>query len=327
MKRFFSLFLCLVLALGWMGAVPAAAKEVPTLKVVTTIFPIYDWVSQLLGADAVHAELTILLDSGVDLHSYQPTVDDIIKISTCDLFIYVGGESDKWVDDALRESVNPDMVVIDLLDILGDAAKEEEIIEGMEAEDEHDHEGHDHEEGPEYDEHVWLSLKNARVCCAAIADGLQQIDPENAETYAANLSAYDEDLAALDAKYSGMTADAAFTTVLFGDRFPFRYLVDDYGLDYYAAFQGCSAETEASFETIVFLAAKVDELSLPAILTIEGQDHRIAQTIAENTQSPDLPILTMDSMQSVTAADAEAGTTYLGIMEDNLAVLDQALNG
>ncbi len=263
----------------------------------------------------------MLLDNGVDLHSYQPTADDIVKISTCDLFIYVGGESDDWVTDALQEAVNQDMVVINLLDVLGDAVKEEEVVEGMEAEDEEEEE----EEEVEYDEHVWLSLNNAAVLCRYIADQLAIIDAENSETYSTNAAAYIEQLNTLNDAYQAAVDAATVKTVLFGDRFPFRYLVDDYGLTYYAAFVGCSAETEASFETIVFLAEKVDELGLHAILQIETADGSIANTIRENTVSKDQSILTLDSMQSTTSADVEGGVTYLSIMEQNLDVLRAAL--
>ena len=325
-----------------------------TMSIVTTIFPEYDWVMNVLGDNASNAEVTMLLDNGVDLHSYQPTADDILKISTCDLFIYVGGESDEWVDDALLEATNKDMVVIDLLDVLGESVKEEEVVEGMQEEDEHDHDedsdhdedadheedsdhdedtdhdeesGHEHEEGEvEYDEHVWLSLKNASVLVQSIADALETIDPDNADTYKNNASTYIDSLNALDARYEEAVNSATYNTVLFGDRFPFRYLVDDYGLDYYAAFVGCSAETEASFETITFLSQKVDELGLPAVLTIEGNDHRIAETIVGNTSSGDQQILTMDSMQSTTSKDVENGASYLSIMEDNLDVLTKALS-
>ena len=159
----------------------------------------------------------------------------------------------------------------------------------------------------------------------SISDAVQKIDPDNAESYRKNAAAYAEKLNALDAEYQAAVSAASVRTILFGDRFPFRYLVDDYGLSYYAAFVGCSAETEASFETITFLAQKVDELSLPAVMTIEGTDHLIAETIVQNTQTKDQQILTMDSMQSVTAKDVENGTTYLSIMEKNLSVLKDAL--
>ncbi|MGP1348283.1 MAG: metal ABC transporter substrate-binding protein [Stomatobaculum sp.] len=371
----------------------AEAKDEKKLSVVTTIFPEYDWVKEILGDRAADVELTMLLDNGVDLHSYQPTAEDIMKIANCDLFVYVGGESDGWVADALREATNKDMRVVNLLESLGEDVKEEELVEGMqegehhhdhahegeeadhdhdhhhehegeeadhdhdhehegeEADHDHDHEhegeeadhdhDHDHEqEGEEvdhdhdhhhehgeveYDEHVWLSLKNAEALCAVIAEALTQLDPEHAESYRSNLESYTEKLEALDQEYRAAVNGASAKTLVFGDRFPFRYLVDDYGLDYYAAFVGCSAETEASFETITFLSQKVDELGLKNVMTIEGPEHKIAETIVKNTQAGDQEILTLDSMQATKAEDVAAGTTYLSVMTKNLEVLKQAL--
>ena len=211
------------------------------IQIVATIFPEYDWTMNILGDNPAGAEVTMLLDSGVDLHSFQPTSEDMMRVSTCDLFIYVGGESDEWVEDALQSAVNKDMKTINLLEVLGDQAKEEEVVEGMEAEE---------EEGPELDEHVWLSLKNSSLLCAAIEEAIAEIDPDNQAVYEANLEEYQKQLADLDQKYKDTVDKAAGKTLLFGDRFPFRYLTDDYGLDYYAAFVGCSAESKASFETI-----------------------------------------------------------------------------
>ena len=369
-------------ACGNAGAVDAAAEagEKDTIQIVTTIFPEYDWVNAVLGEEAEHAEVRMLLDNGVDLHSYQPSAQDILAISTCDLFIYVGGESDVWVKDALAEASNQDMIVIDLMESLGEQVKEEELVEGMEEGHDHDHEhegeedhghgeehegeeghgheeehegeeghgheeehegeegheheaehegeeGHEHEDGeePEYDEHVWLSLRNASVFCEDIADALAQIDTAHADAYHANAAEYAKKLAALDQRYQSSVDQAACRTLLFADRFPFRYLTDDYDLDYYAAFAGCSAETEASFETVLFLAGKVDELGLHTILTIESSDGKMAQTVKEATAAKDQQILILDSMQSITSADAAAGVSYLSVMEKNLAVLQQAL--
>lgn len=302
------------------------------ISIVATIFPEYDWVREILGDNPAGAEVTMLMDSSVDLHSYQPTVDDIIKISGCDLFIYVGGESDDWVEDALKEATNEDMIVINLLEVLGDTVKEEELVEGMQEDNGHeDHreqnggeQGADHDE-TEYDEHVWLSLRNAQRFCQAIADALAEIDVEHAEVYRENAADYNEKLAALDAEYEKAVSAADGRTLLFGDRFPFRYLTDDYELDYYAAFAGCSAETEASFETITFLAAKADELKLNAVLTIDGSDCKIAETIIQNTKNKNQEILILDSMQAKTLQDAEQGVTYLSVMEQNLEVLKEAL--
>ncbi len=297
-----------------------SAETEDKLSIVTTIFPEYDWVREIVGEDAENIELTMLLASGVDLHSYQPTVDDIVKISSCDIFIYVGGESDAWIEDALAEAVNKDMTVINLLDVLGDSVKEEELAEGMESED-----GEDDEEA-EYDEHVWLSLKNAQVICQYIYERLCEIDSENADVYRANVAFYLEQLGALDSQYEAVVGEAKRDTLLFADRFPFRYMTDDYGLSYYAAFAGCSAETEASFETIAFLAGKVDELGLDTVLTVDGSDGRIAQTVIDAADRENVQTLSLDSMQSVSLKRAEEGTTYLSIMESNLDVLSQALN-
>lgn len=302
-----------------------AVKNDDSIQIVTTIFPVYDWVMNILGDNPAKAEVTMLLDSGVDLHSFQPTIEDIMKISNCDLFIYVGGESDEWVEDALEEATNKDMVVLNLLEALGDSVKEEEVVEGMQEEEEEDEETEDKEEGPEYDEHVWLSLKNAAVLVQGISEAIEKADPDNAETYKANTSAYVEKIKTLDEKYEAALSEAGTKTLLFGDRFPFRYLTDDYGLSYYAAFVGCSAETEASFETITFLSQKLDELSLPAVMTIEGGDHRIAEAIIQSSKDPNRKILSLDSLQSVTAGDVQNGASYLSSMENNLEILKEAL--
>ncbi len=338
----------------------AKAKKSDKLKVVTTIFPEYDWTREIIGNNIKNVELTLLLGNGVDLHSYQPSIQDIAKISTADIFIYVGGESDGWVKDALKNATNKNIKVINLMETLGDKVKAEEVKEGMQAEeeeehhhhdgehhddededeDEHEDEDHDHdheaEEGHhhhhhgeedevEYDEHVWLSLRNAKILCAEIASALSEKDSANAASYKSNLSSYTAKLDTLDSKYTAAVKAGSKNTILFGDRFPFRYLVDDYGLDYFAAFVGCSAETEASFETVIFLSKKVDELGLNSVLKIESGDGKIARTIIQNTKRKNAKVLTLDSIQSTTAKQAKAGTTYLKIMEGNLSVLTEAL--
>ena len=304
------------------GAAPAPGTGGEAeLRVVATTFPLYDWARQVLG-QTPGIELVWLQDTGVDMHSYQPTAADMLLVSSCDLFLYVGGTSDSWVDDALQEAVNQDMEVLSLLDVLGSAARLEELTEGMQAAHE-DHDGHAHAEA-EYDEHIWLSLRNAQLLTGAIADAMGRMDPAHAEDFAANAAAYGQQLAALDAEYQAAVDAAPVHTLLFGDRFPFRYLVEDYGLDYYAAFPGCSAETEASFETVAFLAGKVQELDLPAVLAIDHSDHRVAQTIAQNAGNG-AAVLTLDSMQGVSSEDVRAGATYLSIMASNLDVLKQAL--
>ena len=316
MKKLFALFIAIVFACTLL---PAFGETAAPLRIVCTTFPQYDWTRQLLGNRADEVELTLLLDNGIDLHNYQPTADDIIKIARCDLFVYVGGESDTWVDDLLEASPNSHRKALSMLACVD--AKEEEAVEGMqEEEDEHEH------DEIEYDEHVWLSLRNAETITRALLNALCEADPAHADTYRANADAYLAQLAELDAQYSDMVRHAARTTILFADRFPFRYLADDYGLTYYAAFAGCSAETEASFKTIAFLAKKVDELRLPVVLTIEGGKHAIAETVVASTQAKNQTILSMNSLQSMTEADVQRGESYLGVMTQNLAILSQALN-
>lgn len=481
------------------------------LQIVATTFPQYDWVRQILGDKFSQMELSLLLDDGVDLHSYQPSVADIAKISTSDMFIYVGGESDAWVKDALATATNKNMVVINMLEVLGDRVKEEEIIAGMEHNHEHDHgeidpqdiydrplsdwqgnwttiekalndgsldeyiaqqaekndvgvaaqravyeerwqsayatlsitdssisfggvladynylgyklvetdhgvsvwygfeaenevkdapryiafsdhgtgapndhdhdhdhdddhhqeddhphfhlrygndsfealttisgwsptyfpvtasdeeiaeamagHGHGHGHGHDHaaDEHVWLSLKNAQLICAHIAAELGKLDQSNASTYESNAAAYHVKLARLDAAYQEVVDNATVKTLLFGDRFPFRYLVDDYGLSYHAAFPGCSAETEASFNTVVYLANQLDELHLKNVMVIDDSTQALAKTIIANSSAKNQEILVLDSMQSVKLPDIESGVSYLSIMESNLEVLKTAL--
>ncbi len=331
MKKIITLMLVAVLAVCALSGCGTSKSGEDTkdkkIKVVTTIFPEYDWVMQILGDKADKADVTMLLDKGVDLHSYQPSTADIAKISEADVFIYVGGESDEWVEDVLKEAKNKKLKVINLMDVMGDKAKEEEVKEGMQPEEEEAEEAKDgkEEEEVEYDEHVWLSLKNAKIFTKKIADVLSEVDKDNAKTYQANYESYAKKLDDLDKKYAEAVASAKNKTLVFGDRFPFRYLVNDYGLDYYAAFVGCSAESEASFETVTFLAKKIDELGLNNVLTIEGKNHKIAKTVVDNTKNKDQKVLTMDSMQSTTAKDVKDGATYLGIMEKNLEVLKEAL--
>ena len=314
MKKFFILLFVLVTTLNF-SACGNDKPESKKIKVVATIFPVYDWTREIIS-DNQDFELTLLMDKGVDLHSFQPSAQDMMKISDCDVFIYVGGESDKWVDDALKNSQNKNMVVVNLMDILGDKVKSEEHVEGMETEHEHEH----HAEEIENDEHIWLSLKNAQILCDAIESALEKATPGDNSDLKKNLDAYKSELAALDKKYQEMLAAAQGKILLFGDRFPFRYLVDDYGLKYFAAFSGCSAETEASFQTIKFLSEKVDELNLPCVMTIEGTNHKIAETIIANTAQKNQKVLVLNSMQGKVD-----GENYLSIMEKNLEVLKEAL--
>ena len=315
--RLSPLLLCLALLAGVLsGCGGAAERDNGKLSVVATVFPLWDWTRELLDGGADEIELTLLLDNGTDLHSYQPTVDDLVTISSADLLIYVGGESDGWIEDALSEKANPDLIAVDLMEVLSDRRKIEERVEGMRG---------GAEEEAEFDEHVWLSLKNAELCCIAIADALTRLSPGLADRVTENRTAYFARLEALEARYREAFNGDAQHTLLFADRFPFRYLLDDYGFSYYAAFAGCEAETGASFETVVFLAERIDALNLPAVLTTDSPVPRLAETIVANTKNGNSAILELDSMQSVTRADIGGGASYLGIMESNLEVLKEAL--
>ena len=323
MKKLLSLLLIAVLTFSCLCACGAGAARDETGKkkrIVATIFPEYDWIRNILGDRLNEFDLELLLDSGVDMHSFQPTADDMISISSCDLFVYNGGESDRWVDDALKNGVNRQRITLDLMETLKDLALEEETVEGMQADAEEE------AEGPAADEHIWLSLKNAAAAVKEIRDRIITLDPDNQDVYTKNAADYLEKISQLDRDYTEMTASAGRRTVLFCDRFPFRYLAEDYDLTYYAAFQGCSAETEASFATVSFLANKLSEESLPAVITLDGRDTGIADTVIQTSGRSDIRILKMDSMQSVTRQAVDAGADYLAIMRENLQALSQALN-
>lgn len=323
------------------------------ISIVCTTFPQYDWVKNILGEEAERFNVTLLLDNGVDMHSYQPTVKDIATAGSSDLFIYVGGESDTWVEDALKEAKNKDLKAINLMETLDNFVKEEEVVEGMQ--EERKSLGHSHEksskekqeqtqkeshensqeingqkeaadEEPEYDEHIWLSIRNAEIMVKNIEKAIEQLDSDNAKVYQTNAENYIKKLDTLDKQYANTIQNAKYKAILFGDRFPFRYMADDYDLKYYAAFAGCSAETMAGFETVTFLAKKADELRLPVILTIENSDGRIAEAVKSNTTKKNQKILAMNSLQSVTKEQLADGITYLQVMQENLSVLSEALN-
>lgn len=322
MKRITALLLSAALVFSMTACSKTATTDKDNnnkIKVVTTIFPAYDWVREVTGNDEA-VDCSMLLDNGVDIHSFQPSAEDILKISECDLFIYVGGESDTWVTEVLSGNAKADRKVISLMDLLKDEVKEEKTVEGMQEEDEHE-DGDD----AEYDEHVWLSLKMAQTAVSGIAEELSGLNSKDKEKYKRNAEAYNAKLSALDAQYKETVDNAAQKTIVVADRFPFRYMADDYGIKYYAAFAGCSAETEASFETVVFLADKIDELGLKNVITLENNDHKIAETVISNSKEKNAEIKVLDSLQSVTSEDVKAGSTYLSIMESNLKVLKEVL--
>ncbi len=305
-------------------------KKAPANKkisVVAAIYPQYDWLKNVLGERADSVDLKLLIKNGTDLHSYKPSAQDIASIAGADLVVYVGGESDGWIEKALEATPKEGRIALNLMNALGDRVKEEEIVEGMQVEEEHHHEhGEEHAEEAENDEHIWLSLKNAWILVNALAQSLSKVDTANSSIYTANAVIYNAKLWALDSEFTTAISGASQKTVLFGDRFPFRYLVDDYGIKYYAAFVGCSAESEASFETVTFLAGKMDSLQLPAIFTIDGSNGKIAHAILEaSKKSKETPVLVLNSMQSVTDEQIKAGADYLSMMRDNLEVLKKAI--
>lgn len=310
------------------------SEETKKLSIVTTIFPAYDWVKQIVG-DNKNVEISFLIDKGVDLHSYQASAADIAKITDSDLFVYVGGESDDWAEDIIKE--NPNLKYINMVDSIGEAALAEELVEGMQDEEEHDHEGeehaheegeHAHEEGEhedgeeEIDEHVWLSIKNAETIVSAIEAKLAEIDPDNKAEYEKNANDYLAKLDELDKEYKDTLSSIQNKTIIVGDRFPFRYLVNEYGINYYAAFKGCDAGSEASFETVKFLANKMDELNMSDIFIIDGSKGDLAKTIVDNTKDKNAKVLVLDSMQSTKSSD---NASYLDIMKKNLEVLKEVL--
>ena len=374
MKKFYSMA-CAILVAALFALV--ACNDNPKskiakdhkLSVVTTIYPEFSWTKSILGNQTSSVDLSLLIKNGIDLHSFKPTAQDIAKIANADMVIYVGGESDEWIEKALEATPKKGRTEINLMKVLGDRVKAEEIVEGMQAEEEHHHEHaeehehehhdehaekhehehhdehaeahehehhdehaevhehHHHDEDVENDEHVWLSLKNAEILVKKIAEELSKIDAAHASAYKQNAEAYIAQIQSLDAEYRTAVESAARKTVLFGDRFPFRYLVDDYGIKYYAAFVGCSAESEASFETIAFLAGKMDSESLPSIFIIENGNDKIAKAVlAASKKSQDAQILTINSMQSITEKQINDGINYISLMRANLENLKKALN-
>ena len=313
MKRFLSL----ILALGMLFSLAACsgAARRARVQIVTTSFPLYDW-TRSVAKDVDGVEITWLMDSGVDPHSFQPTTKDLVFVSDCDVFVYVGGESEAWADDAVASMKNENARVVKLLDGLQEAALAEEDVPGAEPEAE--------EEEGALDEHIWMSLRAASICVDLICGALCEADSANDDVYRMNADDYKTQLSALDQAYSEAVASSELDTILVADRFPFRYLAEDYHLNYYAAFAGCSAETEASFQTVLGLSQKADELGLPVILITENSTGDIADAVSEGSQS-EPAIRTLDSLQSVTAEIAADGVTYLSVMESNLEVLKEAL--
>lgn len=297
-----------------------------TLRVVTTIFPQYDFVRQIAGE---HAEVSMLLKPGEETHSYEPTPQDILKIQNCDLFIYVGGENDEWVEDIL-ESIDTEKIrqlrLIDCVETVN-----EEHIEGMKEERGHEHGEEDAHRESEHgshetltpDEHVWTSPENAISIVERITEELVGLDPEHQTEYEENKEAYVKQLEELDDAFREVVRSAKREVILFGDRFPFRYFAEAYELDYYAAFPGCASDTEPSAATMAFLINKVKEEQIPVVLKMELSNENIANAIAETTHAE---VRTFYSCHNLTAREFAEGETYLSMMKKNVETLKEALN-
>lgn len=293
--------LCLLAGCGKAGV--SSGGEDKGIKIVCTVFPVYDWVRELTGGGA---DIYFISGGNSDMHSYQATAEDMIKIAECDLLIYIGGESDKWIAEAAGQSKNEKRTELKLLELLGGGVRNIE--------------GHD-----EADEHVWLSPENAALFAEKITDALEKADTSGKIPYRENCEKYTGRLRTLDNAYHTAVESSAKRPLIFADRYPFRYLCEEYGITAFAAFDGCSAESEASFETAAFLTDKAEELGVKYILVIDGSDKKLAGTVISGTAAKNQEILTADSMQSTTLKDAKNGVNYIGIMEKNLEVFKKAL--
>lgn len=289
------------------------------IQIVTSIFPEYDWLMNIAGPSNNKIIPKLIVKNGVDVHSYQPSAKDIMDITTADILMYVGGESDKWITEALKNKSNENMIVLNLMSLIQNNLKEEEIIPGMEADRKDDSEA-------EYDEHIWFSINNAEICVTQLCNALVTLDPENAAEYVERTQKYIASLKELDAEYKSVLADSKLDTIIVCDRFPFRYLTDDYNIKYYAAFPGCSAESEASFETVSFLASKIDEINTNKVIILESSKDKLAKTIINASSHKMADILVLDSMQSTTLSEIFNGKTYISAMKSNLEILQKALN-
>lgn len=294
------------------------------INIVCTTFSAYDWTKQIVGNASTNVEVKLLYSNGTDMHSYQATAKDVACITESDIVIYVGGSSEEWIDDIVK-NFSQEQKAVKLLDVIGNEILTEELVEGMQHEHEEGEEHYEHHEENEYDEHVWLSVENAILFSEVIKNELCFVDQGNSDIYEVNYRDYKEKLIDLQDRYKAVVENKSKDTILFADRFPFRYLVEELGIEYYAAFAGCSSETQASFETIVYLANKIDEENLDVVLVIENSTVNIAQTVISNTKNKNQKVMVLDSMQSVTQEALTNGSSYISVMEDNLLVLEEAL--
>lgn len=310
-KKYLCVVCALLLLCTSLAGCAAKAGGTGKIRIVTTIFPQYDFAKAITGNTA---EIEMLLPPGADSHSYEPSVSDILKVKNCDLFIMIGGTSEYWADDMLSSITG--VTVLKLMDITD--AMEEVLVEGMQAEEEDTADG-----AVEYDEHIWTSLRNCETFVSAICDALSAVSPENAALYTENASAYISELKALDTQISDIVSASARKTLVFADRFPFAYFARDYGLSYYAAFPGCSGDCETSPKTLAFLINKVNEENIPYVFTIEYSNGSIADVICESTKAGRL---TLHSCHNLSADDVKAGATFLGLWAKNIENLRKALS-
>jgi zinc transport system substrate-binding protein len=309
------LFICMLVFLATAltaGGRRDTGRTEGKLNVVTTIFPPYDFVREIAGDKAA---LTMLLPPGAESHSFEPTPQDIIKVQNCDVFIYVGGESDAWVERILESMDTDRMEIITLMDCV--EVVEELVVEGMEEEEEEEE-----AEGPEYDEHVWTSPKNAKLIVQKITETLKRRDTPNAAHYERNAASYLAKLTDLDASFQNVVNGAKRKTLIFGDRFPFRYFADAYGLGYFAAFPGCSTETECSAATVAFLVDKVRAERIPVVFHIELSNEKIADAICGETGARKL---LLHAVHNISKRDFDRGANYYGLMSQNVQNLKEAL--
>ncbi|RGY96344.1 metal ABC transporter substrate-binding protein [Clostridium sp. AM58-1XD] len=294
----------------------AGEDENSRLSVVTTIFPYYDFIRQVAGE---RVELSMVVPAGMDSHSFEPTPADMRLIQEADLLICNGGAMEHWMGEALQAIDTSHMEVITMMDYV--ELFEEDHVEGMEEEEVHDHDGH--EEEIEYDEHIWTSPRNAVIIVGKIRDALIAADPQGAEDYRKNAGSYIASLEKLDEEMKTVMKDRKRNMIILGDKFPFRYLAEEYGLDYRAAFSGCSTDTEPSARTIAYLIDKIKEKNIPAVYYLELSSHRVAEIISEETGAE--PLL-LHSCHNVTRIEFESGITYLQLMEGNVENLRKGLD-
>lgn len=322
-KRFLCFILAILFCISLVGCSGGGKEEKEGFDIVCTVFPIYDWVRSCVG-ETEGITVSLLVDSGTDTHSYTPSTEDVIRVLECDMLFCVGGVSEDWLEKALSNHGSDGPKVIKLLELLGDkrlGAQEHTEDCGDDCHEEHAHGG-----SGAYDEHIWLSLKNAESLCGAITDALIAELPEASEDIKKSSDAYIEKIKELDLDFESALAKSKNKTLLFADRFPFVYLARDYSLDCHAAFSGCSSDTDVNFETVISLAETIDSLSLSSVIVLESSNKDLAQTVIAQTKNKNAEILTVDSMQSIGAKAISNGASYIDIMQNNLAVFISALS-